>query len=555
MDDFVFGTLASDDLKLNYHRLAHSGIQHNHQRQPLDPAPGEPVILIVQTGQDLSPDHMAAYVTLDGSDPQGSRGESRNGAQVRFERAKPRWDSVLWEYVTPWSASLPPQPDGTRVRYKIGAWSEGQDEIFADWPEVKESSDRSAAAFFRGQPVVAEWIGDPGQGQIFAFHVDRLAPPEWARRAVLYHIFVDRFSPGQGRSWLQTRNLKAPFGGTLPGITEKLDYITELGADCLWLSPIFPSPTAHGYDVLDFRQVGPRVGGDAALRELVTEAHRRGVRVILDLVCNHISHEHPIFLHAQSDPGSRYRPWFHFDEPTVGYRTFFGVRSMPQVNLAETGAREWMIENARFWLREFDVDGFRLDHAHGPGPGFWADFWAACKDEKPDCFVFGELVEPADIVRRYTGTMDAVLDFHIAKVLRSTFGLGDRSERQMSALLDAHYRYFDPNLLLLTFVDNHDMDRFLYLAAGDKRKLRRAVEAQMRLPGPPVIYYGTEVGLSQQTGVSRKAGLEASRLPMPWGRTQDRELFEFYQRVLLERRQSRPWAALSDQGRKNYTRS
>jgi glycosidase len=158
---------------------------------------------------------------------------------------------------------------------------------------------------------------------------------------------------------------------------EKLDYIAELGASAIWLSPIFPSPTAHGYDATDYSTVEPRLGGEQALRELVAGAHGRGLRIILDLVCNHVSNRHPIFLEAVANPRSPYHDWFSFDDSDVGYRSFFGVRSMPQLKLANPEARAWMTDIGRYWLREFEVDGYRLDHANGPGPSYWSEFWAA----------------------------------------------------------------------------------------------------------------------------------------------------------------------------------
>jgi len=541
LDDFIFGFVAVDELKLNYHRLSCSGLQHNHERNPRDPEPGQDVRLQVRIAPDLPVDHVAAYVTLDGSLPEGNRGEIENGFAVRFDRLEPEWDSLIWGYISRWEAVLPSQPEGTVVRYRIGGWRTDEPEVFADWPDIKRSTDLMAAAYYHDQSLELVSIGDAAHGDVFSFHFDRLKPPAWARESVIYHIFVDRFFPGQGRDWLQTSDLRAPFGGTLVGITEKLDYLENLGVTCLWLSPIFPSPTVHGYDAVDTCRVEERLGGDPALRSLVDEAHARGIRIILDLVCNHISNQHPIFLDALKNKQSRYRNWFHFDDSAIGYRTFFGVRTMPQLNLAEDGARAWMIETARYWLREFDVDGFRLDHANGPGPSFWSDFWSACKDEKPESFCFGEMIEPADVLRRYSGCMDGALDFHFADAVRRTYARRLWSRAKMQNFLSSHLAYFDPDFLMPTFLDNHDMDRFLYLAEGDRARLREAVEVQMRMPGPPVIYYGTEVGLNQQVGKSREIGLEASRTEMTWGGAQDRDLLEFYQRVLRERKKARPW--------------
>jgi len=542
MEEFIFGTLATDELKLVHHRAARSGLQHRHALAPQDPLPGQPVTLTVQVGPDLEADQVACYYTLDGSEPAGSRGTALHGQVLLLERAEVAWDTLVWGYGECWQGTLPAQPEGTVVRYRIGAWSGNGPETFADWPEVQVTAEQAASAFFQGKPLpplpsLPQAGGARGgQGHTFAYSVDRLEPPAWAREAVIYHIFVDRFYPGGGRDWLQTEDLRGFCGGTLWGVAEKLDYIAGLGASCIWLSPIFPSPSHHGYDATDLYHVEPRLGGDEALRAVVRGAHRRGIRVLLDFVCNHVSDRHPIFQEARANQASPYRDWFTFDDSEIGYRTFFGVPTMPQINVAHPAARRWLIEAACYWLREFDVDGYRLDYANGPGPDFWTDFWTACKAEKPDCFCFGEIVDAPDRQRSYVGRLDGCLDFHLGDALRRTFALGRQTEAELERFLARHRAFFPDNFLLLTFLDNHDMDRFLWLAQGNKEALRHAAAVQMRLPGPPIIYYGTEAGLSQ-TGSSRDGlGLHVSRTPMLWGEEQDRDLLEYYKKLIHERR-------------------
>ncbi len=543
MESFIFGTFATDDLKLIYHRASHSGVQHGYDLDPRDPQPGQLVTVNVLLGPDQPADHVVCYYTTDGSEPEGSRGQASRGETVPLQRIATEWDTVRWGYVTRWAGVLPGQPEGTTVRYRIGAWREGGEEVFADWPAVKATQELAARAFFRGDPTLEmRPMGNPRVGQLFNYHVDRLAPPRWAREAVIYHIFVDRFFPGEGRDWLQTSDLRAPMGGTLWGVAEKMDYFAELGVNCLWLSPIFPSPTVHGYDATDYTRIEPRLGGDEALRAVVEEAHTRAIRVILDMTCNHVSNQHPIFKDALANPRSPYRSWFHFNDEDIGYRTFFGVPSMPQVNLADPGAREWMLDIARYWLREFRVDGYRLDHANGPGPGFWSDFWAACKAENPECFVFAEIVEPPEVLRQYVGRMDGALDFHLTDALQRTFAAGEWSREMFDHFLERHFDYWrGDDFLLLTFLDNHDMDRFLHIAGNNKEALKQAAAVQMSLPGPPVIYYGTEVGVTQEHGRGEKVGLEASRGPMRWGDERDTDLLYYYWELIQERRKVKPW--------------
>ncbi len=536
--DFIFGTLATDDLKLVHHRAGRRGVQHRHALAPRSPAPGDAVTLSLLTGGDLDITQAACYYTTDGSLPAGSRGTATNGTALPLTRVETTWDTLEWRYLTRWQVTLPPQPEGTFVRYRLGAWgAAATDEVFADTPEVKRAAEEAAVAFFRGQSL-PENIGVHGSaGKTFSYHVNRYQPPVWAREAVIYQVFIDRFYPGDGRAWLATDEPEGVRGGTLWGVADKLDYLADLGITCLWLSPTCVSPTAHGYDVTDYYRVEPRLGGDDALRALVAAAHARGIRVLLDLVCNHMSDQHPFFQEALNNPASPYREWFLFDDSDIGYRSFFGVPSMPQINVGYDAARDYLLDVARYWLREFGIDGFRLDHADGPGADFWAFFRAACREINPESYVFGEIVDSPEVLAEYIGRLDGCLDFLAEDALRRTYGWGNWSTADFARFVDSHYSYFPPEQFLMpTFLDNHDMDRFLYIVKGDKAALKRAAEAQFRLPGPPVIYYGTEVGLSQPTSMVAGGGLHVSRVPMPWDEAQDADLLAFYKRLIRARR-------------------
>ncbi|MBI3158473.1 MAG: alpha-amylase [Chloroflexi bacterium] len=538
MEDFIFGTVATDELKLLNHRAAQEGLQHMHRLSPAIPQPGMPVTLTVVTGPDQPAERMAAYLTTDGREPRGGRGAAETGIAVPFAPGRVTWSTLLWGYLQEWHADLPAQPDGTLVRYKISAWCERGSETYADWPESKTRIELATDAWFKGQPWPDTKPGDPARGKVFSYIVGKAKAPAWAHSSVIYQVFVDRFHPGQGRAWLPARDLHDRHGGTLWGVAEKLDHIQRLGADALWLSPTWPSPSHHGYDVTDYERTNPRLGGDEALRALLAEAHRRGIRVILDLVCNHISNHHPIFAEALANHASPYRGWFTFDDSPVGYRSFFGTHHMPQVNLEHPGARQWMLDVAQFWLREFDVDGYRLDHANGPSPDFWPEFTAACLEAKPDAFVFGEVVEPPDVQKAYEGRLHGLLDFHLCDHLRKAYGYRSLPEEQFETFLQRHRAYFpdDDEFVMLTFVDNHDMDRFRFIAGGDTARLKKAAAVQFAQPGTPVIYYGTELGLSQQVSIKDVKQFDASRAPMVWDEAaQDLELFEFYQGLVAGR--------------------
>ena len=372
---------------------------------------------------------------------------------------------------------------------------------------------------------------------LFCYHVDRLAPPAWVDDAIIYHIFLDRFYPGDGRDWLQTSDTLGFCGGTLWGARDKLDYLEELGINCLWLSPTWKSASYHGYDVADYERIEPRLGGDEALHALVESAHERGIRVLLDLVCNHLSNEHPVFVDALRDESSPYRDWFTFDQRfPQGYRSFFNVKTMPKINLERPAAREWMIGVAARQLQVYDVDGFRLDVAAGAGANFWTHCRPRLRAIKPDCLLIGEIIDAPSVLSMYQGRLDGCLDFSLNEALRQTFAWGSWSERRFEAFVDSHRRCFDPGFVLPSFIDNHDMDRFSHIAENDSAKLKQAVRAQMRLPNPPVIFYGTEVGLRQELSV-REHTLDVSRAPMVWDERQDADLLSFYMAEIEARKE------------------
>lgn len=503
--------------------------RHDNLISPLGPSPEDDVEIRATSGEAAGIVAASVFYATDGSapDPDASR--------IAMEVRHAEWD-IHSGYVTYWCANLPRQSVDTVVRYRIGGWL-----------TMPEDQDRAEPHIWAhdGQGF---WFRFPGEEGIatFAYRVEHARDPlpDWVRQSVVYHIFLDRFHPGteEGR-WPKSESLTSIHGGTLRGVEQSLPYLDDLGATCLWLSPLTASPTYHRYDTTDYFTVDPALGSNDDLRSLVKAAHNRGMRVLLDYIPTHCSWKHPAFLDAQRDPSAPSASWFTFEKPPDGYRMFSGtVPSMPLINSQNDRARAHLIGSAVRWIQEYDVDGFRIDHAIGTSMDFYTALREALVDVKADVFTVGEAVDTPDCMRRYRNHLDALLDFPLSRALRQTFAEGAWDVRRFTGFLRAHGRYMREGPGLLSFLDNHDLDRFLYLAGGDITRLELAAMCQFTLPGTPIIYYGTEIGLSQALGIDAAGwgGDAEVRRDMRWSpEEQNLELRNFYRRLVHIRRAHR----------------
>lgn len=508
--DNIFGSQTDEAERVVYQRAARSGVNHCHQLAPADPRPGEPLTVTLSTGGPLPYDAARCWWRAERSDGQVDEGI------LDLQLATTTWEPLAWGYARDWRGQLPAQPAGTLLRYRLAARVTGSDRwAYADGAERDEAH---ATAF-------AVWVADD-------------PAPDWARAAVVYHIFVDRFDPGTGRAWRHPERLDGFFGGTLRGVIERLDDIQSLGFTAIWLSPVFASPSHHGYDATDLYTVEPRLGSNADLLELFAAAHARGMRIILDFVANHWSSQHPTFVAARADEASEFHHWYTWECWPDQYACYFGVRELPELNLAHPPARAHMLAAAAHWLRA-GADGMRLDYAYGPPHAFWAEFRRACREARPECWLFGEVIRQPDFLRTYAAHMDGVLDVPLAQALRETFARRTWDLARFEAFLAGHETFFPIGFLRPSFLDNHDMNRFLYMARGDAALLHLAALVLFTLAGPPIVYYGTEAGVSQERPIHGENGFgifEEARQPMRWGDAQDAALREFFRRLVALRR-------------------
>jgi glycosidase len=501
--DSIFGTLLEPEERLKMDLQNKEGVHHLYRRLPLDPVPGKPLQLFLTTGGPIPYDSPRCCYTTDRTDPAWS-----SSHKVDLEPAVIEWDTPSWGILRTWTVSLPAQPAGTLLRYRLAA----------------------------RRLDTSQWVeADDGRG--FSLWVDYDPAPAWAQAATIYQIFPDRFYPGDGRPWNQAKSLSDFYGGTMRGVIDKLEYIQSLGFNTLWLNPFFKSTTHHGYNASDYYSVEPRLGSEADLKELIEKAHARGMRLILDFVANHWSKDHFTFQDAQKYASSPYRDWYTWKHWPDDYECYFKVRELPKINLNHPEARRYMLDVARHWLLQ-GFNGYRLDFAYGPSHDFWVDFRRACLEIKPDCWIFGEVIHAAEFLRSYTGIMDGTLDFFLARALRLTFGAGNMSLGEFEAFLAAHEAYFPPEHIRPSFLDNHDEARFLSVAGEDKSKLRLAALVHYTLAGPPIVYNGTETGVTQAIPAdpNNRNFFEECRLPVNWD-TADTELQDYYRHLNMLRHQ------------------
>ena len=360
--------------------------------------------------------------------------------------------------------------------------------------------------------------------------------PWWSERT-FYEVFVRSFKDSDGDGT-----------GDFNGLTASLDYLndgdpattTDLGITGLWLMPIFASPSYHGYDVTDYRAVNPDYGTMEDFRAFLAAAHDQGIAVLVDLVLNHTSDEHPWFqASAEGDPA--YADWYLWRDESPGWRgpwdqqvwherggrVYYALfwEKMPDLNLENPAVRDELYDVARFWLEEVGVDGFRVDAAkhfveRGPvqedtvaSRRWMAEFTDFVHRIDPTAVVLGEVWSPSAVTARYVpDSMDLVFDFDFSE--GAAIGLQAGLAGALTEVIDEVGTY--PPGHAATFLTNHDQERvWSAVSRGAPPELilpiaRLLATLLLTAPGTPFVYYGEEVGLAGSKPDER------IRTPMPW---------------------------------------
>ncbi|MDR2149334.1 MAG: glycoside hydrolase family 13 protein [Spirochaetaceae bacterium] len=491
------------------------------------------VLRVITTGEQASGEQEIGALKLIYGDPH----EWEKGAERvyvwRFQE-KPLYPQSIGASKTVWQVEIP-LPQQRRLKYAFLIKTASGDWYFSE----------------NGlEPSSSEAVNRPHNHFFYPFIYESEAPsqPAWVEQTVWYQIFPERFCKGKPalsqsalEDWETGTNYRSFFGGDLSGIIQKLPYLTQLGITGIYLTPVFQAPSAHKYDTQDYFTVDEQFGTLSDLKELVAQAHSKGIKIMLDAVFNHCGETHPFWQDVlKNQECSVYRNYFYIQSfpvkeryaahEKVPYATF-GFTRMPKWNTENPQVRSYLLEVSAYWIRECDLDGWRLDVANEVSLEFWHDFSHQVRTLKKDFYITGEVWHDASnwINRRL---FDAAMNYPLGALIVDYFIKKTVSATQFSdRLITLLARYSDlHNRLAFNLFDSHDTDRILTRAGGDKVAVRNAFTLLFLLPGSPCLYYGTEIGM--------EGGQDPdNRRPMVWDEAkQDKDLFQFFQRLIALRK-------------------
>lgn len=388
---------------------------------------------------------------------------------------------------------------------------------------------------------------------------DVLKTPKWVEDTVWYQIFPERFangrpdiSPAGVEPWGSTPTSDNFMGGDLWGVIEHLDYLKDLGINGLYLCPVFTANASHKYDTVDYYNVDPHFGGNVAFKALVKEAHKRGIKVMLDAVFNHVGDQFPIWLDVvKNGQDSKYADWFwinefpvypdtpkeEWDRENFTYETFANVIEMPKLNTENPECRAYLLDVARHWVEEFDIDGWRLDVANEVDHDFWRDFRRVVKTAKPDCYILGEIWHEGMAWVR-GDQYDSLMNYPLTQAITDYLAQDLCTKQDFIDDVSRSYVAYPHNVnkSMFNLLDSHDTSRILTLCEGNEEKAKLAYLFMFTQVGSPCIYYGDEIGLTGRKGM----GSEAHRACMEWDVSKQNLGLKGFIQELIQLRRSNP---------------
>lgn len=378
---------------------------------------------------------------------------------------------------------------------------------------------------------------------LYANGNDVVKGPKWAEGIIYYQIFPERFcngdhsnDPPECEMWGCRPTRENYMGGDLAGICEKIDYLKELGVECLYLNPVFTGEFNHKYATTDYFKIDPIFGTNDEFKELVRKCHQNGIRIVLDGVFNHTGVKCRFFqdvLEKQED--SVYKNWFLIEKYPVevsenSYECVGAYPFMPKLNTANPEVRDFILKVMDYWIDEYDIDGWRLDVADEVDSSIWEMARLVLKERHPDCILIGETWGYGGRLLRGS-QLDSVMNYMFRDAIWEYFGKRSISEEifdgRLNTMLGA-YRS-DTGFTLYNLIDSHDTERFLQICGENKQLLKMAAAFQILFTGSPAIYYGDEIGMTGGDDPD-------CRRCMIWNEQADKNLLEWYKKLISIRK-------------------
>ena len=388
----------------------------------------------------------------------------------------------------------------------------------------------------------------------YIHEIDGCQVPEWVSKTVWYQIFPERFANGNAElspegalDWDSSIRPKSTdfFGGDLQGIIDHLDYLQDLGITGLYLCPIFESPSNHKYNTTDYFEIDRHFGDKETFRQLVEQAHLRGMKVMLDAVFNHIGDQsaqwQDVLKHGEN---SAYKDWFHIQKFPVTndklmnpkelpYHTFAFASYMPKLNTANPEVKDYLLSVATYWIEHFDIDAWRLDVANEVDHQFWRDFRKAVLAKKPDLYILGEVWHTSQPWLN-GDEFHAVMNYPLSDSIKDYFLSRSKKTSQFISEINCQSMYYKQQIseVMFNLLDSHDTERILTTAQGDIQLVKSALAFLFLQRGTPCIYYGTELELG--------GGMDPDcRRVMPWDRvSSSNDMLNFMKNLIQLRKET-----------------
>ena len=384
---------------------------------------------------------------------------------------------------------------------------------------------------------------------------DILEVPSWVKNTVWYQIFPDRFcngdksiDPPNVEAWNSIPTNDNYMGGDLQGIIDKLDYLEGLGINGIYLCPITKANTNHRYDTIDYMEIDPYLGDKTTFKKLVKEAHKRNIKIMLDAVFNHIGFYSKQWQDVlKNKEKSNFKDWFYindFDKLNLNlekmnghnlpYETFGCVYTMPKLNTENEEVIRYLIDVGKYWIKEFDIDAWRLDVCNEVDHKFWRKFRDEIKSLKKDVYILGEIWHNG-LPWISNNQFDSVMNYPLSEAMRDLFCTNKIKIREFEYILnDVLISYpMQANEVMFNLLGSHDTTRILSFANNNKDKFKLAYLFMFTQSGCPCIYYGDEIGMDGIQGDN----INLNRKCMIWDKDKhDKEIYEFMQKIIYLRK-------------------